>query len=189
MKIKYLIFSYRSFTPIPIVFILLYFTEFRIPFLWIGLGLVFIGEYIRFKAVQYAGGITRTRNVGAPSLCQSGPYSYVRNPLYVGNMYIYIGFVFVAGSHYIWELFCVVFIYFSIQYAMIIALEEKTLSNLFGKVYDQYKNNVPRFIPRSTPWNNSDNRIPASIKITFINEKRTLQNIILFMSLIIIKNI
>ena len=104
-------------------------------------------------------------------------------------MYIYIGFVFVAGSHYIWELFCVVFIYFSIQYAMIIALEEKTLSNLFGKVYDQYKNNVPRFIPRSTPWNNSDNRIPASIKITFINEKRTLQNIILFMSLIIIKNI
>ena len=150
MNLRDCFFSYRSFTPIPIVFILLYFTEPIFPFLWVGFGSVFIGEYIRFCAVRYAGGVTRTRKVGAPSLCTSGPYAHIRNPLYLGNMVIYMGVTFIAGGVFMWEFLGIVFIYFTIQYVMIISLEEETLSDLFGTEYDQYKINVPRFIPRIT---------------------------------------
>ena len=38
-----------------------------------------LGEIIRFNAVRHAGGRTRTTNVGAKSLCTSGPYSRTRN--------------------------------------------------------------------------------------------------------------
>ena len=40
-------------------------------------------------------------NVGASSICKSGPYSIVRNPLYIGNVMIYVGFALVAGSVYV----------------------------------------------------------------------------------------
>ena len=187
MNLKDYFFAYRSFTPIPIVFILLYFTEPIFPFLWVGFGSVFIGEYIRFYAVRYAGGITRSRKVGAPSLCTSGPYAHIRNPLYLGNMVIYMGVTFIAGGVFMWGFLGMVFIYFTIQYVMIISLEEETLSDLFGAEYDQYKINVPRFIPRITPWKSPANRIPASITKTMTTEKRTLQNILLLLSLIFIR--
>ena len=86
-----------------------------------------------------------------------------------------------------WELFGLVLIFFSIQYAMIISLEEETLAGLFGKEYDIYKNNVPRFIPRISPWNGPDNHIPASLTNTITTEKRTLQNIVFILSLIFVR--
>ena len=102
-------------------------------------------------------------------------------------MVIYMGVTFIAGGVYMWEFLGIVFIYFTIQYVMIISLEEETLSGLFGAEYDHYKINVPRFIPRITPWKSTDNRIPASFTKTITTEKRTLQNILLLLSLIFIR--
>ena len=110
------------------------------------------GEYIRISAVSYAGGRTRTTKVGAPSLTIKGPYSVTRNPLYLGNMIIYLGVVFLAGGNYLTELLIVVFFFFSLQYAIIINLEEKTLRQLFKDEYNKYCLDVPRFIPKSIRW-------------------------------------
>jgi len=187
INLRKIFFSYRSFTPVPIVLILLYFTEPRYPFIWIGILSIILGENIRLYAVSYAGGATRTRKVGAPSLCTSGPYSYIRNPLYIGNIVIYIGFIFIGGGAFMWELLLTVFVFFCIQYSMIISLEEETLTDLFGPEYNHYKNNVPRFIPRTTAWNGSDNRIRLSIKKTIITEKRTIQNIIALIIFILLR--
>ncbi len=60
--------------------------------------LIFLGETLRLTSIRYAGGTTRTRLVGAPSLCSDGPYSYVRNPLYIANIVIYIGIVIFSGG-------------------------------------------------------------------------------------------
>ena len=107
-------------------------------------------------AVSYAGGITRTTNVGAPSLCTSGPYGYTRNPLYIGNMIIYSGVVFVAGSLNILSMLIVTWAFFIIQYYLIINLEQNTLIDIFGEEYKNYLNNVPILFPRLSSWKNKD---------------------------------
>ena len=187
MDLRNLLFSYRSFTPIPIAVTIIYFSQPVLPYLYIGLGLVFIGELTRINAVRYAGGVTRTMKVGAPSLCSSGPYSITRNPLYFGNMIIYSGIVFTAGGVHMWQLFFLTFIYFTFQYFMIISLEEERLRELFNKEYEIYCQNVPRLFPKLKPWLNKDDRSPKSVKKTIRTEKRTLQNLIFILSCIFLK--
>lgn len=188
MDFKKLIFANRSYTPIPIAITMIFFTSFQYPFYLGGLILIFFGETIRFNAVRYAGGATRTLKVGAPSLCTSGPYAYTRNPLYLGNMIIYLGFVLFSGGPYMFELLLFVFFYFSFQYFMIIALEEKTLYKKFKNSYSAYAKNVPRLIPRLNHWKSEDDRKPMKLMKMLKTEKRSLQNIFLITFLIIIKN-
>lgn len=189
MDLRNFLFSNRSFTPIPIVIALLYFANPSMPYLIWGGVLALIGESIRINAVRYAGGATRTVKVGAPSLCTTGPYAHTRNPLYLGNMIIYCGIVLIAGGSYMWELFLIVFAFFTFQYSMIISLEEDTLDDLFGEDYTTYQKHVPRLFPRLTSWIGTDNRTPAPLLKTLKTEKRTLQNLTLILSLIVIKSV
>ncbi|MFL2983814.1 MAG: methyltransferase family protein [Candidatus Neomarinimicrobiota bacterium] len=158
------------------------------PYILFGFPLIFIGEAIRMYAVRYAGGVTRTMNVGAPELCTIGPYSRTRNPLYIGNIFIYSGVVFIAGGKFLAPLFLVILVYFIFQYSMIISLEEETLKNIFKEKYEIYCNNVPRLFPRLKPWKNNYYKKPLSLTKVLITEKRTLQNMILIVLLILLKN-
>ncbi|MBT3502171.1 MAG: isoprenylcysteine carboxylmethyltransferase family protein [Candidatus Marinimicrobia bacterium] len=187
MDLRKFLFKNRSFTPVPIVLALLYYSNPVSPFIFYGLGLMIIGELIRINAVRYAGGATRTIKVGAPSLCTTGPYAHTRNPLYLGNMTIYCGVALLAGGQYMWELFMVIFVFFTFQYSMIISLEEETLVTLFGKGYQKYRSNVPRLFPRITPWIGEDQRSPIPVLKTLKTEKRSLQNLALFLILIIVR--
>ena len=189
MNIRNFLFSNRSYTPVPIAFVIIYLSNPSIRYSIYGIPLILIGELIRINAVSYAGGITRTMNVGAPSLCTSGPYSRTRNPLYLGNMIIYLGIVLVAGGEYVFILEGIVFLYFTFQYMMIISLEEETLKKLFGDEYISYIENVPRLFPKVTPWTGGLNvHKPSSLYKTLKTEKRTLQNIILILSILVIKS-
>ena len=182
------LFKYRSYTPIPLALYILYNSHPEIQNVLIGFILIAIGESLRMWAVSYAGGITRTTNVGAPSLCTSGPYGYTRNPLYIGNMIIYSGVVFVAGSLNILSMLIVTWAFFIIQYYLIINLEQNTLIDIFGKEYKNYMNNVPIFSPRLTSWKNKDKYVPMKFSKTIKTEKRTLQNIILLILVIYFKH-
>jgi protein-S-isoprenylcysteine O-methyltransferase Ste14 len=182
------LFKYRSYTPIPLALYILYNSHPEIQNVLIGFILIAIGESLRMWAVSYAGGITRTTNVGAPSLCTSGPYGYTRNPLYIGNMIIYSGVVFVAGSLNILSILIVTWAFFIIQYYLIINLEQNTLIDIFGKEYKNYMNNVPIFFPRLTSWKNKDKYVPMKFSKTIKTEKRTLQNIILLILIIYFKH-
>jgi protein-S-isoprenylcysteine O-methyltransferase Ste14 len=188
MKMREFIFRNRSYTPIPAALTMFYFTSFKFSFSLLGLAFILIGELIRITAVRYAGGATRTMNVGAPSLCMSGPYSFTRNPLYLGNMIIYLGFVLFSGGQFLLETLFFVFIFFTFQYSMIISLEEETLIEKFANSYSVYKKNVPRLFPRLNPWINDDDRTPNSVRKTIKTEKRSLQNIFIITIIIIIKN-
>lgn len=139
-------------------------------------------------AVSYAGGVTRTTKVGAPSLCTSGPYSYTRNPLYIGNMVIYSGVVLIAGSLNILYTLIITWGFFTVQYYLIIELEENTLINIFGKEYEKYINNVPKLFPRFSSWKNKDKYVPMKFYKTIKTEKRTLQNILLLVLIIFFKH-
>ena len=187
MDLRSFLFKKRSYTPIPIVLAVLYFSQLSYPFWIYGAGFIVFGELIRLSAVSYAGGRTRTTKVGANSLCTSGPYSRTRNPLYIGNVFIYSGVVLLSGGIYMSQLLAVVIFYFIFQYSMIISLEEEKLSTVFGKDYSKYKNNVPRIIPLISPWDSKSKLKPAPILKTLKTEKRTLQNIFLLVLIIISK--
>ena len=187
MDLRSFLFKKRSYTPIPIVLAVLYFSQLSYPFWIYGAGFIVFGELIRLSAVSYAGGRTRTTKVGANSLCTSGPYSRTRNPLYIGNVFIYSGVVLLSGGIYMFQLLAVVIFYFIFQYSMIISLEEEKLSSVFGQDYSKYKNNVPRIIPLIKPWDSKSKLKPIPILKTLKTEKRTLQNIFLLVFIIISK--
>ena len=187
MDLRSFLFKKRSYTPIPIVLAVLYFSQLSYPFWVYGATFIVFGELIRLSAVRYAGGRTRTTKVGANSLCTSGPYSRTRNPLYIGNVFIYSGVVLLSGGIYVFQLLGVVIFYFIFQYSMIISLEEEKLSTVFGQDYSKYKNNVPRIIPLIIPWDSKSKLKPIPILKTLKTEKRTLQNIFLLVFIIISK--
>ena len=188
MDIRDIFFRLRSYTPIPIALIIIYHSSPVIPYSILGISLILIGELIRINAVRFAGGATRTRNVGAPFLCTSGPYSRTRNPLYWGNIIIYSGVAFLGRGEFMWKLVALVGLFFILQYYLIISLEEETLKIKFKDQYDLYIKNVPKLLPRITPWNNDNEIKPQSVLKTLKTEKRTLQNILFILFIIIFKS-
>ena len=150
MDIRQLFFTLRSYTPLPLLALLIYTSEPTLEsFIW-GIILIIAGEGIRTWGAAHAGEFTRTRDISAPSLITSGPFAHTRNPLYLGNALVYLGVVCLAGGHLLWIVIALGFC--AVQYSLIVSLEEETLVDLHGIEYELYRRGVPRWIPRLTPW-------------------------------------
>jgi protein-S-isoprenylcysteine O-methyltransferase Ste14 len=78
-----------------------------------------------------------------------GPYRYVRNPMITGAIFILLAEALLLGSIYIliWAGF-----FFTLNHFRFILAEEPGLEKRFGEEYIIYKKNVPRWIPRITPY-------------------------------------
>ena len=103
-------------------------------------------------------------------------------------MMIYTSFVLIAGNENLLVMMGVTWTFFIVQYGMIVSLEEKTLYNLFGDEYNIYRKNVSALIPRISPWQGGISTKPNHLLKTLKTEKRTLQNIMLVLLLIILRN-
>ena len=135
-KIGNFLFKIRSYTPIPFIFALLYFANPAWYTVAIGAPFIAVGEFLRIWAVGYAGASTRARTLGAArDLVTTGPYSYVRNPLYLGNFLLSFGVCLVANVY--WLVAVLIVGYFS-QYLPIIALEEAYLLESCGQPYQMH---------------------------------------------------
>jgi protein-S-isoprenylcysteine O-methyltransferase Ste14 len=141
------LFKYRGLTPIPFLALMLYYFNGNKFSMLIGMLFILIGELIRIWGVSYAGEITRTTSrLRADSLVKNGPYAYVRNPLYIGNILIILGFgIFTMALFPYLQLAALA--WFIIQYGLIIIIEEEFLKDRFGDEYNDYTENVPRFLP------------------------------------------
>ena len=133
------------------------------------------GEYLRFWGVSWAGSETRTTgDVGGTYLIISGPFAYVRNPLYLGNILLYVGIGLMSLALFPYLQIIALF-FFTAQYHFIVLEEEGYLVDVFSD-YDIYCKHVPRFIPRLTPYKNSLVQQPSfSLKAGLRSEKRSLQ--------------
>ena len=187
MDIRDFFFRNRGYIPIPLAIIILTFASIKIELLPIGVILVVTGELLRLNGVRYAGGETRTLKVGAATLCSSGPFAYLRNPLYLGNVTIYAGMVLIAGGEFVWILLPTTLTFFFLEYGLIISLEEETLRKKFNEEYGEYLSMVPRLIPRVSPWKGGSETVPMTIEKTLRTEKRTLQIIGGFILLLILR--
>lgn len=82
-------------------------------------------------------------------LTTSGPFAWVRNPLYLGSLLIGIGFAFAAKDELLAVLIGIFFLGF---YLPVIEEEERHLSALFPD-YQNYQQCVPKLIPQvRTPY-------------------------------------
>lgn len=174
--IRSLFFRYRSYTPIPFLLVLLLFAAPTPWSLGSGLAVVVAGEMLRLWAVSYAGGKTRrTDHADADSLIISGPFAFLRNPLYAGNFLIYTGFVIMGWALMPW--FMLVFwLFIAVQYWMIISLEEQALREKFGAAYVAYCVQVPRLIPRRRAFRAGSQR-PRPLGDVLRIEHKTLINL------------
>jgi protein-S-isoprenylcysteine O-methyltransferase Ste14 len=182
------IFTNRSYAPIPFLLVMIWFAEPTPVSLLLGGALVVLGEMIRFWGVSIAGAETRTTGrVGGTFLITSGPFAYVRNPLYVGNMTMYAGIGVMSMALYPW-LLIIACIWFYAQYYLIVTREEEYLAGQFGEAYVEYRRHVNRFLPRLSPYVSSS---PAPKHFSFsegiASERRTLQAIGLVSALIVAK--
>jgi protein-S-isoprenylcysteine O-methyltransferase Ste14 len=173
-----LLFKYRSYTPIPFVVVMLIYENANIWSLMFGFLIVVTGELIRLWGVSWAGSETRTTgHMEGTYLVVSGPFAHVRNPLYIGNILIYLGLGIMSFAIFPYlQIFALLFFIF--QYYHIIKGEEEFLLNRYGEQFKEYKKNVPRLFPRISAYKPGVIKQPVfKFKAGLKSEKRTFQAI------------
>ena len=117
-----------------------------------GIATAAAGELVRLWAVRHIGAISRTRSDRLGPLVQSGPFAYVRNPLYLGNLALWTGFALTARLVWLAPL---VLACLGAAYHAIVRWEESLLESRLSEAYRVYARHVPRWIPavpaRRTP--------------------------------------
>ncbi|HYU53919.1 MAG TPA: isoprenylcysteine carboxylmethyltransferase family protein [Gemmatimonadaceae bacterium] len=145
-RIGAVLFRHRGWLPLLFLGIPLVMPGSTSPFRWeIGLALIVIGEAIRLAGVAAAGTVTRRRSRNVERLVTYGIFAWARNPLYIGNFLIWMGFVTISGV--LWFLPFAVLL-FAVEYELIVRYEEGVLESIFGREYLDYKSCTPRWIPR-----------------------------------------
>lgn len=182
MDIREKLFQYRSYTPIPFLILMIIFARPTLQSSLIGFVIVVLGEFLRLWGVAIAGSEMRTTGpVGATFLITTGPFAYVRNPLYLGNLVIYIGIGLMSNALFPW-LTIIALAYFIFQYSLIVRLEEEHLFSAFGEEFQRYSSSVPRFFPTFTPYVGGSAVQPELDWLRGLqSERRTLQAIVLLL--------
>lgn len=178
------LFKLRGYTPLPFaLLIVLKANPTKFSFL-LGMIPVVSGELLRLWGVAYAGCETRSRKILGKRLITCGPFAYVRNPLYLGNILIYSGLAVMAN---VWMpyLLLAVWAFFFWQYTWIIWEEEALLAQCFGAEYRDYQQQVPRWIPRP-PGRPADQYVDPDWKMALRSEKSTFMNLVIVLIILMV---
>jgi protein-S-isoprenylcysteine O-methyltransferase Ste14 len=142
------LFRRRTIIPLPLALLTLLWpsrNDFAsIPMVVGGVGLVAIGEGLRLWGVRHIGVISRTRSDRLGPLVASGPFAFVRNPLYIGNIILWAGLALSARLPWLAPIFVLVL---ALEYDAIVRWEESLLVERLGDTYREYAARVPRWMP------------------------------------------
>ena len=123
--------------------------------LWMGGAVILVGLIIRGWA---AGVLEKDRE-----LAVSGPYAFSRNPLYLGSFVIGVGAAVAGGRVWIGLVFLAFFIW---AYRRPMVRESGRLEGRFGEAYRRYRDAVPAFLPRLTPYRPPAETTPAPTRFS-----------------------
>lgn len=166
------LFRWRSYLPLPVIgLFLLALKDYELPghsrmldYAWEAVCLMvsFFGLGIRVVTVGHTPRGTSGRNTKkqvAEILNTTGMYSMVRNPLYLGNFFMWLGIALFAHT---WWLIVIYVLMFWLYYERIIFAEEAYLRGRFGEEYLEWANRTPVFIPRFGQYRKA--ALPMSFK-------------------------
>ena len=152
-KVGAWLFRHRTTLPLPVALAILLIpsreTSRSTAEILVGVGLTAAGELIRLWSVRHIGVISRTRSERLGPLIDTGPFAHVRNPLYIANVLLWVGFAVTAGL--LW-LAPIVVVVLGLEYHWIVRWEEALLTARLGERYRSYLGRVPRWIPRQGGW-------------------------------------
>jgi ADP-heptose:LPS heptosyltransferase/protein-S-isoprenylcysteine O-methyltransferase Ste14 len=114
----------------------------------VGIGSLIAGGLLRLWALSHGGRCTRSRRAKTPKLLTTGPYCYIRHPIYVGNLLIGFGMIFLSEAFSLTLLFLA---FFALHHWIIIPAEEEFLKEKLGEGFDLYCELVPKYIPLALP--------------------------------------
>lgn len=108
---------------------------------WAGLALAVPGEGLRLWA---AGHIEKGREI-----TRSGPYRFVRHPLYLGSTFLGLGFALASRSLFVWA---VALVYLGVTLLAAVTVEERTLDERFSGAYSEYRAGRATPVERAFSW-------------------------------------
>jgi len=115
--------------------------------LFVVLGMWLLGWAIHHLSLRRAFG----REIYAPpsdsTLVTTGPFAYVRNPLYLGAAIALVGWTLFLRS----TILVVVTPLMLVHFALVARWEARELSSRLGPRYEAYRRATPSFIPRRPP--------------------------------------
>lgn len=129
---------------------------------WLGVFLIFVCICGRTWCTLYIGGRKKDE------LVTRGPYSIVRNPLYVFTL---IG-AFGIGAQFASIVVAIAMtVIAAIVFRSVVAQEEEFLASAFPESWGNYSASVARFLPRLHLWRDSDELLikPALVMKTFLD--------------------
>jgi protein-S-isoprenylcysteine O-methyltransferase Ste14 len=184
------LFRHRTSLPLPIVAALLLIpapppaASLTTTVAALGILTVMAGEVIRLWGVHHIGVISRTRSDRLGPLIDTGPFSLVRNPLYVGNILLWIGFA--LSARLVW-IAPVVLVLLALEYHAIVRWEERLLDARLGASYAAYRQRVPRWLPSRIIPRRATDRGTFSWRETIYSERGTLIAIVVGYLLLFVK--
>jgi protein-S-isoprenylcysteine O-methyltransferase Ste14 len=153
---------------VPMVIVI--FSRPTIPLLLAGAALALVGEAIRIWA---AGCIDKNA-----ALACKGPFAYVRNPLYLGSLFIAAGYCVMSG---LWWAYVVMALLYWVFYVGTIEAEEEHLRSVLGEPYLAYCQVVPRLVPRATPLRNTDGPAFSWARVRNNREQQSIYGVTFFL--------
>jgi protein-S-isoprenylcysteine O-methyltransferase Ste14 len=114
---------------------------------WAGVPVALVGELIQMWAASHLHKDER--------LAISGPYSHVRNPMYIGRFILGLGFFVMT-----WKLYLIVgYVVLFAGYAHTrVSREERRLKEIFAPDYQRYCGEIRRWLPRIGAYSGSEPR-------------------------------
>jgi protein-S-isoprenylcysteine O-methyltransferase Ste14 len=120
---------------------------------WLAIVFAFAGAALRIWGTAYLGSsVVHSAQMHGGQVVASGPYRFVRNPLYLGTWLFAIGVAILMPPSGAIFFLVATFVF----YMRLILGEEQYLAAQLGEPYMEYRRRVPRILPSLWP------RLPAS---------------------------
>ena len=100
----------------------------------------------------------------AAVLAVTGPYAFMRNPLYLGTLVLGMGFTVAAG---VWWLALIFIALYLGIYLPVMRVESEDMRRIFGADFVEYERNVPLLVPRLTPWKKAGTRFNFQLYLQY----------------------